>query len=311
MRLPLLLSLTLGLSVPALAQTQYTMDIDSPSSAMNWNGSTSLGTLKGNKNLNATGTTTVMVSNASSPFGTGEFTGGHMGTIPVEIYAYVDNPIPFLPPLAKIWIRNLDIGAYSPPFSIDATTGNFATNMSGYLHDGEVEVQALGTTLILPLAGTWADPYPVNGSVTETGGKINGHLPVNVSISDSAGGISFDFSMTGDVYASADISTTNMVVSSGTLTAGQNGLIDVVGGNPNVPTYLVYSLRGLGSTPINALGIVLDILSPKLAATATSDANGDVSWTQFIPNGTTGVTVWIQACQMGLKSTNVEQEVIQ
>lgn len=304
MRLSLLLSALLFAATPLVAQHQYTLDVDSPASAMTWDGTTSLGDLNGNKNLNGTGTADILLDNLSAPFGGGLFNGGHMGTDPAVIYAKIPNPIPFFPPLAEIWVRNLDMEAHSPHFSIDAA-GNFTTDITMIVLSGELEVHdALGGTTITPLAGTVADPYASSGTITESGGQIHGHIPVDIAISDSSGGISFSFTMTGDVYADADILSYNMLLSSSALVFGSQATFDVTDGMANTGTYLAYSLRGLGSTPVNPLGVTLDLDRAGLAASGTSDANGDTSWSLTVPN-MVGTQVWFQVCQLGLTSNTI------
>jgi len=308
MRLPLSITALLIAATPLAAQHQYSLNVDSPASAMTWDGTTSLGDLKGNKSLNATGTSALLLDNSSAPFGGGEFNGGHLGTNPATIYAWIPNILPFFPPLAEIWVKNLDMEARSPHFSI-ASSGNFSTDLTMTILSGEIEVQDLtGGTTITPLAGTVANPYTANGTITESGGQVHGHIPIDISISSSSGSISFSFSMVGDIYADADIQSSGMNLASSVFIHGLQATFDVTGGTPNTGTYLAYSLRGLGSTSVNQLGITLDLDRAALAATGNSDSNGNESWSLRVPN-MVGTQAWFQACQMGVTSNTITDSI--
>jgi len=96
------------------------------------------------------------------------------------------------------------------------------------------------------------------------------------------------------------------------LFAGEDGLFIVTDGAPNAATYLAYSTAGLGSTYIPMLGITLDIDSPSQAGSAKdTDGGGTAIWSLPVPGNASGVHVWFQAAQMGLKSNNVEDRVIE
>lgn len=305
--LPILLAT--ALATPSFAQTQYTLNIDAPASAAQWSGNTSLGVLKGNKNLNITGTVDVKLDSATAPFGGGEFNGGSIGTDPTEIYAYVENPLPFLPPLAKIWIRDLDLLLFSNHFSI-SSSGTYITDTWMYVNNGEIEVEALGSTTFTNLAGTTTDPVSVNGDFTESAGMVYLHNAINLYISNTISGISFDFSLVGDMYADAPVSNPpGMDLSITTLIAGASATFAVTNGNANAKAYVAYSVRGPGSTTIPGLGITLDIRNPKLLFSGNADSTGAISWSTTVPQFP-GLTVWFQACGMGITSNVISQTIL-
>jgi hypothetical protein len=67
----------------------------------------------------------------------------------------------------------------------------------------------------------------------------------------------------------------------------------------------------LGVTSIPQLGLDLDILSPvPVASPAATDALGQVTWNIQVPANASGITIWMQAAQYGLK-TNVVSQTIQ
>ncbi len=308
MKLSLPIILVAALAAPSFAQTQYTLNVDSAASAAQWNGSTSLGALKGNKNLNITGNIAVALDNAVAPFGGAQFNGGSSGTNPTEIYAYVDNPLPFFPPLAKIWIRDLDLELHSDHFAV-ASNGTWATDTWMYVVGGEVEVEALGSTTITPLAGTLTDPSPVSGTFSESGGNVDLHSPIDTTISDVMAGLTYDFTIVGDIYASAPAQPGGMDLAVTTLLAGASATFSVTNSNANDMTFVGYSLTGAGSTPIPSIGVTLDIDRPTLLFSGNSNGTGSVSWNTTVPPYP-GLTVYFQACSAGVTSNVVTATVM-
>ncbi len=100
------------------------------------------------------------------------------------------------------------------------------------------------------------------------------------------------------------------VLAVGQLTGGQSGQFDVTGATPNELAYLVYSLRGYGTTNVAPLGVTLDLAQPVQAGTAKrTDGQGAARWSLPIPN-VHNVTVWFQAAQQG-RTSNVVRTVVQ
>lgn len=84
--------------------------------------------------------------------------------------------------------------------------------------------------------------------------------------------------------------------------SGSNATFTATRFEPNQATYLLYSTSGLGSTPINALKVSLDISNPTLLGSVNTDATGTAMWTKFIPAPAAGLDVWLQAAQYGQTS---------
>ncbi len=307
---PLLASLlALAATNPAFAQVQYDAAVDQNASAMTWSGTTSLGAVKGNKNFNATGTVTFIAGSASAPFGTVSFKDGSVGTNPTTLYGYVDNPIPFFPPIAEIWISAIDLAYFSGSTPVNSSSGAFAASITPTFNGGTVQVDALGTTTIIPLAGTVVPPFTSNGSLTQNGSTVTVHVPVALSFSDSVSGITFTFGINGDVYASAPVSSPTLKLTVSALVSNTTAYFDLTGGLPNTGAYIGFSVRGLGSTSVPKLGVTLDIAKAKPLFLGSSDANGDASWSATTPN-LPGLTVWFQGLQTGITS-NVSMNLIQ
>jgi len=93
------------------------------------------------------------------------------------------------------------------------------------------------------------------------------------------------------------------------LVGGGNGYFTVTGATPDTNQYLVYSLQGLGSTYVPQLDVTLDLAAPKLGASGTSDADGDMLWSLSVPGAGSGHTVWLQ-CAEYQNTTNVVEEFI-
>lgn len=103
----------------------------------------------------------------------------------------------------------------------------------------------------------------------------------------------------------------NPVLKVDPLTAGQMSEFQVSHFASNKLAGLAYSLVGLGVVPVPQLGLYLDILRPvPVAGPSTTDSQGWVSWPLNVPAGASGITIWIQAAQNGLK-TNVVSRTIQ
>jgi FG-GAP repeat/FG-GAP-like repeat len=112
---------------------------------------------------------------------------------------------------------------------------------------------------------------------------------------------------TGRIY----IYPGNSVLQVDPLIAGQTNDFQVTHFVSNKNAWLAYSTLGLGVTSIPQLGLDLDILSPvPVASPAATDALGQVTWNIQVPANASGITIWMQAAQYGLK-TNVVSQMIQ
>jgi FG-GAP repeat/FG-GAP-like repeat len=95
------------------------------------------------------------------------------------------------------------------------------------------------------------------------------------------------------------------------LTASQRSDFQVSHFAKDKKVRLACSLTGLGATSIPQLGLSLDILQPALVAGPTlADPLGQVTWNIQVPANASGITIWMQAAQYGLK-TNVVSQTIQ
>ncbi len=309
--LPLVVSLVL--TGGAFAQVQYSLNVDPALSNNQWSANTSLGNVVGvpDRNFQFDGSLGLSLAAPGAPFGSGQFNGGDMFTIPSTLVGKIPNPIPFTPPIARIEVRSMHTGVSGPSFPIDPATGAFTTDVVMDMLSGEIYVDPwIGSTTITPIAGMQSDVFTVSGTIQENAGQVVLDMPLNL-VFPLTGSVTGTLSIVGNIGASATIQSANMVLTAGPLVSGQNATMNVSGAFSNAAAYLVYSVHGLGSTPVPQLGITLDLNGPVLAAgPTTTDGNGVVSWTLPIPGGLSGVPVWLQACQSGATS-NVVATTIQ
>jgi len=93
------------------------------------------------------------------------------------------------------------------------------------------------------------------------------------------------------------------------LFTGSADMISVTGAQPGQPVYLAYSLFGLGSRSIPALGVTVQLDRPSLAATRTANASGIAQFPVVPPSVLFGRTVYTQALQTGQVSNVFREQV--
>jgi len=93
------------------------------------------------------------------------------------------------------------------------------------------------------------------------------------------------------------------------LVGGESAIFTIQGATPLLSQYVVYSLRGSGSTYVRQLNVTLDLAQPVLLTSGRADANGAFQAAVRIPRAATGRTVWFQGAEMN-RTTNVVVEVV-
>ena len=91
------------------------------------------------------------------------------------------------------------------------------------------------------------------------------------------------------------------------------GVVEILGEHAlaRSKTWLFSSIAGVGVTPVPAVGVDLNLASPRLLGAATeADSGGTASWTLPIPVGASGKEVWIQVVQ-DQRKTDVFRAVIE
>ncbi len=94
------------------------------------------------------------------------------------------------------------------------------------------------------------------------------------------------------------------------LVGGEAAVFSVQGATPLANQYLVYSVRGPGSTRVPQLNVTLDLAQPVLFASGRADVSGAFETTVRIPRAATGRTVWFQGAELN-HVTNVLNRVVQ
>ncbi|MCC6907478.1 MAG: hypothetical protein IT430_06020 [Phycisphaerales bacterium] len=80
---------------------------------------------------------------------------------------------------------------------------------------------------------------------------------------------------------------------------GQDATVTITNSRPNTPTYLIYSLTGLGETEIPQLGITCGVRNPKLGPPPQrTNAQGEATFVVRVPVVNGNPRVWLQAVQM-------------
>ncbi|NQU50089.1 MAG: hypothetical protein HQ519_15670 [Planctomycetes bacterium] len=291
-------------AVNADAQSQYTMDLDVNTCNFNFSGNSSSGRIVGKPpRFNMDGTMEMLLTPGGGPFATGEVNGGLMFTDPARIKAEIPNIFSWLPPLATIYIDDAEYTASTPQFAVDGA-GNFATDI--------VLTPTAGTVTVIPLVGSTevsnladydpTDPTPITGNLSESGGTVSLHSAIDVTFSSDDGmGNWVDLSIDGTLDAYAPTQS-GMSLTSGAVVAGSNAIFSVATGQANSATFLAYGLS-LGSTPVPPLNVVLDIAAAtQVGSMKMTDGLGNCFWNERVPAGTSGVTVYMQACQNSLTS---------
>jgi len=101
----------------------------------------------------------------------------------------------------------------------------------------------------------------------------------------------------------------SMVLAVGDLVRGQTALFDVSGSANSGKVFLVYSVRGMGSTNVPGLGVTLDLKRPKLGTSGFADGSGRIEFSVKVPRGIPAVPIWFQAAE-NLNTSNVVETVI-
>ena len=135
-----------------------------------------------------------------------------------------------------------------------------------------------------------------------------------VKIADLAAnsaGVWTDFSLRIHGYDGSGGAGGAAQLTSGAVAAGSHAALKLDLALPNLPAWLAVSTAGPGATYVGALGVTLGLASPGLLAGPTlTDANGSLTWIQWVPAGAAGKSYWLQAAQAS-KVSNVLAGTVQ
>ena len=209
MRTPILgLFFALASAASAAAQSPFVLPIDQPASNFSWSGTTSLGPIVGNPSTAfqmAGQSALAVVTNPGTFTITGVlFNGGDAYTVP-DLHGKINNPLPFLPPLATIDVLGMHIAVDAPQTSVDGL-GNFTATVTVTATAGSLVVTPLGgSQTTTPLAGNQSAPSSQAGTITYSGGSLHLVIPINNQFNfvDPTTGITGSITVTGTLHANA------------------------------------------------------------------------------------------------------------
>jgi hypothetical protein len=196
----------LALCARAVAQVDFDFTISQSTSNFSWSGTSSLGAIVGNPSntFQFQGDTHMTLApSGATPIASGDFPGlGDAKAVP-DLHGKINNPIPFLPPLATIDVTNLHLKVTAPTFAI-APAGTFSATVTLTAIAGTLTVTPLGSSASnTDLTGQMSTPTAFNGTVTKTGNNLHLTLPVNSTFlfNDPTTGASGTINVTGTVNA--------------------------------------------------------------------------------------------------------------
>jgi len=207
MRTPILALLLVCGSAPlALAQVPFVLPIDQAASNFTWSGTSSLGPIVGNPStaFQMAGHTALALTTIPGSFTINavSFSGGDAFTVP-DLHGRINNPLPFLPPLATIDVLGMHLSVDAPLATVDAL-GNFTATVTVTALAGSLVVTPLlGSQSTAPLAGNSSAPAPQAGTIVYSAGVLQLVIPINnqFQFSDPTSGTSGSITVTGTLHA--------------------------------------------------------------------------------------------------------------
>jgi hypothetical protein len=293
------------LFLAAPAQTvQHVFDVDRGSSLIDWEITTSAGTVEESPDkFRMDGTVNLLLDAASGPFASGRLDGTLLFTVPATLYGEIPNPIPFLPPLATFDLVDLQATITSGAFSINPATGAFTATAVLQTTAGVTTLGGLFGSGTSPAFGIVSPPTPVTATITQSGSTLTLFLDLDVNVTQVLSGVTVTIVLDGPIYATADVADAHapVVAAPVPLTVGALATVTAANLNPGAPSFLAGSIAGLGSTAVGQLGVTLNLASPaKVGATVVANGSGAASWSFVVPPLLGGRSVWFQALQNGL-----------
>lgn len=196
------------LAATSLAQAQgdFTLAINQPTSNFNWSGTSTLGAIVGNPStaFQMSGTTHMVLTPAGAdPIASGAFPGTGDAAVVPDLHGKINNPLPFLPPLALIDINGLHLAFSAPSFAI-AANGAFTANVTVSALAGTLVVTPIGSSASsTTLAGLTSTPQAQSGTFTQSGSNLSLVMPVNTSFpfTDTTTGASGTITIVGTLRA--------------------------------------------------------------------------------------------------------------
>ena len=180
----------------------------------------------------------------------------------------------------------------------------------GYVYRGESMATMHGRYFFADYCSgqVWSFRRTANGQVADFTEHTSdlGMSGSIASFGEDAAGELYVCMLEGTVYR---IVPQGLRLASEGLAAGSTAQLEISGATPNGTGYLVYSMAGLGATPVPQLGVICDLAAPQLLTAAPIDGQGQGTVTGFVPGRAAGATLWGQVLQAGSVSNVLVQRV--
>ena len=176
------LATVLVLAGSVAAQSNYDFGIVGAQSNFTWSGTSSLGAIVGNPSnqFHLEGTTLATVASAAGAPTQVGFVSGNALVTP-DIHGRINNPVPFLPPLATIDVVGLTLSPSAAPVAV-AANGAFTASVVMTATSGTMTVSPLGgTPSTSSLVGAASSATPSNGTIVRNGSVWQLTMPVNTT----------------------------------------------------------------------------------------------------------------------------------
>ncbi len=206
------LSLACAVSITAAtasAQLTVNHEIIQSTSNFTWSGTSTLGNIVGNPSNQFQLAGNVLLDSAiaagAAHYTSAAFVGGSAAVVP-DLRGRINNPIPFLPPLATIEVNGLVLSPNSPSFPVTPTGafGQFTANVTLTALAGTLIVTPLtGSPSSTNLAGSVSNATSASGFLSIGAGSLNLNLPISSTFmfSDPGTGASGTITVTGTLNA--------------------------------------------------------------------------------------------------------------
>ena len=298
------LTSSLFLTLEIKAQDHYQLELDVPTSYFELSGISYVGPIVGDPDwCNMGGEVGISLSPPAGPFQGGAFDNGVFHTVPNILHAEVPNLFSWLPPLVEVDMVDAEFELRSGTFPI-STNGDFQATVELWPISGYLEVTPIlsqTTTYDLNQYGP-SDPTPVTGNIEASNQgltTLDMLLDVTHGFDDPTQGMWGYITFDGTLYAQGVTQSSLFNLDAGPLIAGQTTTFSIDSADPQRPAWLGYGFQ-TGESWIRPLGIWLGIRNPTQAGNSiVTDAAGSGQWTLPIPASASGVTVFIQSCQIG------------
>ena len=305
MHLPLPLAVTaaaLLLGSAVTSQGRHVFVLNTNQSALQFSGTATIQGLTANlvgqpATFNVSGALSADLTVNGGAVTDGRMLQGNNTTIVVPtLNAIIPNPLPFLPPLARVAISGGEMVLSSPTFSI-AANGSFSTMMTGTMVAGSATVSGLINQTI-DLAGQSGPPQPFNGNIKIGANSAVFDSPIQTTFpfSDPTSGVTASLTLTGRLagrgMAVATDTDTVSIVNGGqqsmTLSAGSSkaGKVYLMLGS-SLGTQPGFTLTGV-QVPLNPDSYFFALASapnniPVLSSLGVLDSAGTGTSTFFLP----------------------------